>query len=134
MRAGALQDWAAERCICTRVGHDARPDRGCVPILIARRGVLHLHGVALGVDAEAFFAAQRQLYRFPAMPGQQRRVMLHGEIFFSAKSSAHKFADYANLFIRHSEHLNDALTIVVYALTGGVDSKLVWLRRNGERT
>ena len=49
--------------------------------------------------------------------------MLHREILFAAESSANQFADHANFFVRQPEHLHDALTVVVNALTGGIDRK-----------
>ena len=75
--ACALQHRPAQRGVGAGVGHNAHPHRGQLSVLIARRGVLHLHRVPLGMHAQTLSAAQRELHRPPAMPRQQRRMMLY---------------------------------------------------------
>ncbi len=103
-----------------------------LPVGITRRGALHVHGVTLGMHGKAFLAAQRQLYRAAAVPGQQRGVMLYGEILFAAESSANILADDSNFLTRNTEHLHDALMIVVNTLASGINRKRAALRWNGE--
>src|ERR1039457_5728581 len=89
--------------------------------------------MALGMHAQAFVAGQRELDRLPAMPSQQRRMMLHRHIFLAAKTSADEFTDDAHLFAMDSEHSDNLAMIVVDALPCRVDSQRSALRRHCER-
>ena len=121
VRASALQHRAAQRGVRAGIGHQAHAHGSQLTVFVASGGAIDFHGMALGMDAQAFVAAQRELHRPPTMPGQKRRVMLHRHIFLAAKSSADKFTDDAHLFARDAEHAHNLAMIVVDALSCRVD-------------
>ena len=121
MGAGSFQHRAAQRGVGARIGNDLHHDALNDGIFIAAHGDLDVHGVTLGVDQDAFRAAQLHLDRSAGEIGHQCRVVLDGHILLAAEAAAHQHILHPNLLIGQTQHGRGLVLGVVGALVGGED-------------
>ena len=100
MGTGPLYHRTAERCVCPGIGDDARPHADQPAVSVTAGGQFDFHRVSFRMHPHAFLAGQRQFHRLTGLVSQQRRMMLHRQIFLAAERSADQLADHPHLFAR----------------------------------
>ena len=130
--AGTLQNGAAQAGVSAAVGDQGGLHGQQLAVLVTGGGHVHFHGMALGVDVQAFLTAELHLYGAAGGPGHQRRVVLHAHIFLAAEAAAHQLGLAANLLGRNLQHAGDFLLLVVYRLAGGVHQQAALAVRNAD--
>ena len=116
---GALKHRAAERGKAAGIGHNARLHALNDAVFVAAHRKVHPHRVALGVDENGFLTRKLHLHRHARDVRDERRVMLHGHILFSAEAAADKHI--FNLAVRKidAEHRRALVLRGVRALVSG---------------
>ena len=135
VRAGPLQHRAAQRGVSAGVRDDLCSDALNDALFVAAQREFHLHGVALGVDDEAFRPGELDLDGALGQEGNERRVVLYGHVLLAAEAAAHELVLHPDLFQRQAEHRRRFKAGVVGALIRGVDQHAVilWQRHRALR-
>ena len=120
VRAGALEDRAAQARIGARVEVDLAVHAGEVAGLVAAQGEGAAHVVALGVEGEGLLAGEEALDGHVELIGRERREVLYRDVLLAAKAAAdeHGLDDHALGLGVPAEHVRAFLTGVVGALVG----------------
>ena len=128
MSAGTLQHRTAQRGVRTGVGDDVGRHALDDTVLIAADGKLHLHGVPLGMDEDAFRPAELALHRPLGKVGNQSRQMLDRDILLTAKAAAYQHILHFYLFRRQAQHRSCLMLGIIGALVSGEDHHSVPIR------
>ena len=123
MCARTLQDRTAQGGVRAGVGDQHGLHAGQHPVLVACRGELHLHCMALGMVFQAFLTAETHLDRTPGMPGHQRGMMLYAHVLLAAEPAAHQHGPAMDLFRCDAQHMRDLTLFVVHRLGAGIEQK-----------
>ena len=130
VRAGALEDRAAQARVGARVEVDLAVHAGEVAGLVAAQGEGAAHVVALGVEGEGLLAGEEALDGHVELIGRERREVLDRDVFLAAEAAAdeHGLDDDALGLGVPAEHVRALLAGVVGALVGGPDLHAVLVR------
>ena len=123
--AGALQDGAAQRGVSAGVGNDFRSHALDDAVFVAAQAELHLHGMALGMDENAFRAGQLDLHGALGQIGDEGGVVLDGDVLLAAEAAANQTVADFYLFGGQTQHSHGLVLGVVGALVGGEDHHTV---------
>ena len=130
VRAGALQDGAAQGGVGARVEVDLAVQTDEVALLVAAQGEGALHVVALGVEVERLLAREAALHRAAVLVRRERRQVLDGDVLLAAEAAAHEHSldDDALGLAVPAKHVRALLARVVGALVGGHNLHAVLVR------
>ena len=120
VRAGALEDRAAQRRVGSGVEVDLAVQAHEGAVLVAAEGEGALHVVALGVEVDGLLAREAHLDGAVHRERGERGQVLHGDVLLAAKAAAHEHGLHDHLLGRGvpAEHVGDLLAGVVGALVG----------------
>ncbi|MPN43336.1 hypothetical protein SDC9_190895 [bioreactor metagenome] len=125
MRAGALENGAAEARISAAVGDQHRFHGGEFAGFVAGCGKFHVHRVPLGVVFEALLPRKLHFDRGFDMPCHQRRMVLYAHILLAAESAADEHAMAMHLLFGDAEHGRDLVLFVIDALRAAVEQDAI---------
>ena len=124
----ALQYRAAKGGICAGVRYYLGINALNYTVFITAKGKFHIHGMALWVYQQALRPGKLYLYGALCKVGNQRRVMLHGNVFLAAKAATHQLILNAYLLQHQAQHGHYLVLGIVYALVGGINLYAVSIR------
>ena len=128
MRARALQNRPAERCVSAAVGYQEDLGRRYIAFCVTGRRDIDLHRMALDVNIEALLTRELDLNRSPRLPRHQRGVVLHAHILFAAEPAADEHGPAPDAPVRNLEHRGDLALFVINRLRSRINGKLGLLR------
>ena len=125
---GPLQHRPAQGGVGSGVGNDVGGYALDDAVLVTAHGELHLHGVPLGMDEDAFRTGEPAFYRTLGEIGHQGGVVLDGDVLLAAEAAAHQQVLHLHLLHRQAQHGGSLVLGIVGALVRGENHHAVPVR------
>ena len=114
MSTGSLKNRSSKRSICSCICNYLSLHAFKPPFIISSQADMYFHWMAFWMNFKAFLSCQFDFYRTLKKIGCKCRMMLHGHILFTAKTTADESCSYTDLLFRKLQHPCYLTLVIIY--------------------